>query len=221
LWSDRIGLIGKADLVEFHPDGSVFPVEFKHGPKRKHTHDDIQLAAQAMCLEEMLGKPVMQGSHLPRQQPQAARCGPSMLPCENLVEETTEAVRSCIREAALPSTGERCPLRPMLPEGDLPTRSDRRCPHTTPSAQRTIRALSFSPSPWEMGPGIEGELAMHQLENTLYVMTPNAYAHLENATVRIDVEREKKLQVPLHHLAGLVTFGNVMVSPCPHAQAGR
>ncbi|MBX2980045.1 MAG: type I-C CRISPR-associated endonuclease Cas1 [Flavobacteriales bacterium] len=54
---------------------------------------------------------------------------------------------------------------------------------------------------------------MHQLENTLYVMTPNAYAHLENATVRIDVERVKKLQVPLHHLAGLVTFGNVVVSP--------
>lgn len=54
---------------------------------------------------------------------------------------------------------------------------------------------------------------MHQLENTLYVMTPNAYAHLENATVRIDVERVKKLQVPLHHLASLVTFGNVMVSP--------
>lgn len=54
---------------------------------------------------------------------------------------------------------------------------------------------------------------MRQLENTLYVMTPNAYAHLENATVRIDVERVKKLQVPLHHLAGLVVFGNVMVSP--------
>jgi CRISPR-associated protein Cas1 len=54
---------------------------------------------------------------------------------------------------------------------------------------------------------------MHQLQNTLYVMTPNAYAHLENATVRIDVDRVKKLQVPLHHLAGLVCFGNVMVSP--------
>jgi CRISP-associated protein Cas1 len=54
---------------------------------------------------------------------------------------------------------------------------------------------------------------MHHLENTLYVMTPNAYAHLENATVRIDVEKVKKLQVPLHHLAGLVAFGNVMVSP--------
>jgi CRISPR-associated protein Cas1 len=44
-------------------------------------------------------------------------------------------------------------------------------------------------------------------------MTPHAYAHLENATLRIDVEREKKLQVPLHHLGGLVCFGNVMVSP--------
>lgn len=54
---------------------------------------------------------------------------------------------------------------------------------------------------------------MYTLQNTLYVMTPNAYAHLENATVRIDVEHEKKLQVPLHHLGGLVCFGNVLVSP--------
>lgn len=44
-------------------------------------------------------------------------------------------------------------------------------------------------------------------------MTPLAYAHLENDTVRIDVEHEKKLQVPLHHVGGLVCFGNVMVSP--------
>lgn len=54
---------------------------------------------------------------------------------------------------------------------------------------------------------------MHTLLNTLYIMTPQAYAHLENSTVRIDVEHEKKLQVPLHHLGGVVIFGNVMVSP--------
>ena len=54
---------------------------------------------------------------------------------------------------------------------------------------------------------------MHNLLNTLYVMTPGAYAHLENNTLRIDVEKEKRLQVPLHHLEGLVCFGNVMVSP--------
>ncbi|MFZ0255893.1 MAG: type I-C CRISPR-associated endonuclease Cas1c [Gammaproteobacteria bacterium] len=54
---------------------------------------------------------------------------------------------------------------------------------------------------------------MHTILNTLYIMTPNAYAHLENTTVRIDVEREKKLRVPLHHLGGVVCFGNVLVSP--------
>jgi CRISPR-associated protein Cas1 len=54
---------------------------------------------------------------------------------------------------------------------------------------------------------------MYTLQNVLYVMTPNAYAHLENNTVRIDVERERRLQVPLHHLGGLVCFGNILVSP--------
>jgi len=54
---------------------------------------------------------------------------------------------------------------------------------------------------------------MQQIENTLYVMTQGAYAHLENDTVRIDVEREKRLQVPLHHLGAIVCFGNVLVSP--------
>ena len=54
---------------------------------------------------------------------------------------------------------------------------------------------------------------MYQILNTLYIMTPNAYAHLENDTLRIDVERQKKLQVPLHHLGSVVCFGNVMISP--------
>lgn len=54
---------------------------------------------------------------------------------------------------------------------------------------------------------------MYQILNTLYVMTPNAYVHLENNTVRIDVERQKKLQIPLHHLGTVVCFGNIMISP--------
>lgn len=54
---------------------------------------------------------------------------------------------------------------------------------------------------------------MQQILNTLYIMTPNAYVHLENDTLRIDVEREKKMQVPLHHLGSVVCFGNVMLSP--------
>jgi len=54
---------------------------------------------------------------------------------------------------------------------------------------------------------------LYQIQNTLYVMTANAYAHLDNATVRIEVERETRLRVPLHHIGALVCFGNVLVSP--------
>ncbi|MDN5344217.1 MAG: CRISPR-associated exonuclease Cas4 [Clostridia bacterium] len=61
LWSLRLGLIGKADVVEFHDD-IPYPVEYKQGPRRKHWHDDLQVCAQAMCLEEMTGKKVPRGA---------------------------------------------------------------------------------------------------------------------------------------------------------------
>lgn len=62
LWCDRLGLVGKADVVEFLADGTPYPVEYKHGKKRPHPHDDLQLAAQALCLEEMTGRAVPQGA---------------------------------------------------------------------------------------------------------------------------------------------------------------
>jgi CRISPR-associated exonuclease Cas4 len=61
LWSKRLGLIGKADVVEFH-GVTPFPVEYKHGSKREREHDDLQLCAQAICLEEMTGKAVTTGA---------------------------------------------------------------------------------------------------------------------------------------------------------------
>jgi len=61
LWSNRLGLTGKADVVEFHGD-IPYPVEYKHGPRREKEHDDLQLCAQAMCLEEMTGQAVPQGA---------------------------------------------------------------------------------------------------------------------------------------------------------------
>ena len=54
LWSDSLGLSGRADCVEFHGDGTVYPVERKLGKKRKQRPDDLQLCAQVFCLEEML-----------------------------------------------------------------------------------------------------------------------------------------------------------------------
>lgn len=61
LWSKRLGLIGKADVVEFH-GVTPYPVEYKHGSKREREHDDLQLCAQAICLEEMTEKPVSKGA---------------------------------------------------------------------------------------------------------------------------------------------------------------
>lgn len=66
LWSDALGLIGKADVVEFSADGTPYPVEYKHGSRNKKASiaacDDIQLAAQALCLEEMTGLAVSEGA---------------------------------------------------------------------------------------------------------------------------------------------------------------
>jgi CRISPR-associated exonuclease Cas4 len=80
LRSLRLGVSGRADVVEFHrvgADGPVrgvelpgvrgsfqpFPVEYKRGrPKRTHRADEAQLCAQAMCLEEMLDTTVPRGA---------------------------------------------------------------------------------------------------------------------------------------------------------------
>jgi len=66
LYSRKLGLSGKADIVEFHrqPDGSEvpLPVDYKRGPRRKWENDDAQLCAQAICLEEMLGVSVPKGA---------------------------------------------------------------------------------------------------------------------------------------------------------------
>lgn len=52
-----------------------------------------------------------------------------------------------------------------------------------------------------------------QLLNTLYVTSPESYLHLDNDTLRIEIERETRLRVPLHHLSAVVCFGHVLVSP--------
>ena len=61
IWSRRLNLVGKADLVEFHND-VPYPVEYKSGRHRKGRHETLQLCAQALCLEEIFGVPVPKGA---------------------------------------------------------------------------------------------------------------------------------------------------------------
>jgi len=101
VWSDRLGLIGKCDVVEFWPDGSVFPVEYKHGPKRKWLNDDLQLAAQAMCLEDMLGHAVPRGAiyHASSHRRRDVDITPAL---RAKVIETAEAIRAMLAAGRLP-----------------------------------------------------------------------------------------------------------------------
>lgn len=55
IWSDEHGLIGRADVVAFPADGSPYPVEYKVGKRAPRRADEIQVCAQALCLEEMFG----------------------------------------------------------------------------------------------------------------------------------------------------------------------
>jgi len=101
LWSERLGLIGKADLVEFHPDGTIFPVEFKHGRKREKLHDDIQLAAQAMCLEEMMQVTVAGGAiyHASSRRRREVEISAVL---RAAVEEAVKAIRNMIAQRQIP-----------------------------------------------------------------------------------------------------------------------
>lgn len=78
LRSLRLGLVGKADVVEFHRRGAddpsavavpgidgrwaPFPVEFKRGHPKRNRCDEVQVCAQALCLEEMLGAAILEGA---------------------------------------------------------------------------------------------------------------------------------------------------------------
>jgi CRISPR-associated exonuclease Cas4 len=67
VWNDTLGLIGKTDAVEFDPaSGAPYPVEYKHGSRNKAADiahaDDVQLAAQSLCLAEMTGHAVTEGA---------------------------------------------------------------------------------------------------------------------------------------------------------------
>ena len=109
VWSERLGLIGKCDVVEFHADGSVYPVEYKHGPRRRWLNDDLQLAAQAVCIEEMTGKTVAKGAiyHVTSRRRREVAITAEL---RRGVEEATRAIRAMLAcgEMPEPVNDKRC-----------------------------------------------------------------------------------------------------------------
>jgi CRISPR-associated exonuclease Cas4 len=100
LWSDRLRLRGKADVVELRLAGP-YPVEYKVG-RRQGVHADLQLCAQALCLEEMLGVPVRRGAIFSH----AERRRHEVVFDEQLRAHTVavvEAIRAMLRAQELPA----------------------------------------------------------------------------------------------------------------------
>jgi len=133
VWSDRLGLVGKCDVVEFDPDGVPYPVEYKHGRKRAKLHDDLQVAAQAICLEEMTGKAVARGAiyHFSSRRRRELAITPAL---REHVEQTVAAIRTMLSSGALPpavndARCEQCSLRDI-------------CQPEAMSAQKLQRNLS-------------------------------------------------------------------------------
>jgi len=65
LANEALGIAGVADVVEFHATAQgeqPYPVEYKRGKPKAHRADEVQLCAQALCLEVMFGKPCAEGA---------------------------------------------------------------------------------------------------------------------------------------------------------------
>ena len=99
----RLGLTGIADVVEFRgPDGKAYPIEYKRGRPKPHRADEVQLCAQALCLEEMFGRPIPEGAlyygEKRRRQPVALDTA-----LRTLTEATAVAVRALIAGGDTPA----------------------------------------------------------------------------------------------------------------------
>jgi len=145
LWHDGLGLVGKADVVEFLPSGTPYPVEYKHGSRNKAADiaacDDIQLAGQALCLEHMLGKNVPEGA-IYYASSKRRRVLPITDELRQRVGHTADAIRAMLASEKLP---------PVLPADQVTKRckacslADRCQPHATSAGIAHAHAQLFDP----------------------------------------------------------------------------
>ena len=101
VFSDRLGLSGKCDIVEQRPDQSLFPVEFKVGKRRQWENDDAQLCAQALCLEEMFHTAIPRGAvfHADSKRRREIEFTPAL---RSLTEKTVADLHGLLESTAIP-----------------------------------------------------------------------------------------------------------------------
>jgi CRISPR-associated exonuclease Cas4 len=109
VWHEALGLIGKADVVEYPPGGTPYPVEYKQGSRHKAAAiaacDDVQLAAQALCLEATSGRTVPEGA-IYYASSKRRRVVPITMELRQQVADVATAVRGMLASGVLPQSLE-------------------------------------------------------------------------------------------------------------------
>ncbi|MDO9238148.1 MAG: CRISPR-associated protein Cas4 [Aquabacterium sp.] len=145
IWHEALGLIGKADVVEYGSGGTPYPVEYKQGNRHKAAAiaacDDVQLVAQALCLEASSGQAVPEGA-IYYAGSKRRRVVVITAALRQQVFDVTGAVRNMLATGQLP---------PPL-EGPDATQRCRGCslhdrcqPEATPPILAHLRATLFTP----------------------------------------------------------------------------
>lgn len=116
--SPTLGISGLADMVEFDLVDGVWlpsPVEYKHGRPKHKDSDRVQLCAQAMCLEEMLGVSIAEGALFywkPRRRERVA--------FDDALRQTTRdtvfAIRTMLASGLTPPPPDACAIRRLCPD---------------------------------------------------------------------------------------------------------
>jgi len=58
----ELGISGMADIIEYNENNMPYPIEYKRGRPKVKNMDEIQLCAEAMCIEEMIGVRLNEGA---------------------------------------------------------------------------------------------------------------------------------------------------------------
>lgn len=204
--SHTLGLSGQCDVVVFQQADEgiplhgetgrwrVFPVEYKRGRPKEHQADEVQLCAQAMCLEEMLCCEVAEGALYLRGTPAAhpshllsgaAGIGPSM----------RRGNAPACPAASHPQSAAHQSLPQLFPERPLPAAAG--------PPRLCLCVLGQS----------HGGSVMKHLLNTLFVTTEDIYLSLDGENVVANQDRKELARYPLHTLEGIVSFSYSGASP--------
>ncbi|MCY0879566.1 MAG: CRISPR-associated protein Cas4 [Firmicutes bacterium] len=115
LWSNALGIAGVADVVEWHGD-IPYPIEYKHGTRQSWINDDLQVCAQALCLEEMLHVAVPAGAiyYVGSRRRREVLFSSSLRDATYRAIEDTRALLSSEKVPAPTDHRERCPHCSLL-----------------------------------------------------------------------------------------------------------